>query len=332
MELRTLRYFLTICQEGTMSRAAEVLHITQPALSRQIAALERELGTQLLERHSRSVIPTEKGLYLRRRAEEIVGLANQTEADFAQPDEIVAGTVHIGAGESEGFRVIAQAVRAFRERYPNVRFCLHSSNAIDLIERLEHGVDDFAVLMNYQNIDIERLEHGVDDFAVLMNYQNIDRYDSVRLRPTDAWGVLMRDDDPLAAQETVGPADLGDAPLIVPERLWLNNAPSNVLTTWLGDHASTVNVAATFNLSYNAALFVREGIGRMITFEGITPAGPGTGLEFRLMYPPAVSPIDVAWKRGVALSHAAQLFLKELQSGAGAKAEPARQALASEAM
>lgn len=311
MELRTLRYFLTICQEGTMSRAAEVLHITQPALSRQIAALERELGTQLLERHSRSVIPTEKGLYLRRRAEEIVGLANQTEADFAQPDEIVAGTVHIGAGESEGFRVIAQAVRAFRERYPNVRFCLHSSNAIDLIERLEHGVDDFAVLMNYQNID---------------------RYDSVRLRPTDAWGVLMRDDDPLAAQETVGPADLGDAPLIVPERLWLNNAPSNVLTTWLGDHASTVNVAATFNLSYNAALFVREGIGRMITFEGITPAGPGTGLEFRLMYPPAVSPIDVAWKRGVALSHAAQLFLKELQSGAGAKAEPARQALASGAM
>lgn len=311
MELRTLRYFLTICQEGTMSRAAEVLHITQPALSRQIAALERELGTQLLERHSRSVIPTEKGLYLRRRAEEIVGLANQTEADFAQPDEIVAGTVHIGAGESEGFRVIAQAARAFHDRYPNVRFCLHSSNAIDLIERLEHGVDDFAVLMNYQNID---------------------RYDSVRLRPTDAWGVLMRDDDPLAAQETVGPADLGDAPLIVPERLWLNNAPSNVLTTWLGDHASTVNVAATFNLSYNAALFVREGIGRMITFEGITPAGPGTGLEFRLMYPPAVSPIDVAWKRGVALSHAAQLFLKELQSGAGAKAEPARQALASEAM
>ena len=274
----------------------EVLHITQPALSRQIAALERELGTQLLERHSRSVVPTEKGLYLRRRAEEIVGLANQTEADFAQPDEIVAGTIHIGAGESEGFRVIAQAARAFRDRYPNVRFCLHSSNAIDLIERLEHGVDDFAVLMNYQNID---------------------RYDSVRLRPTDAWGVLMRDDDPLAAQETVGPADLGDAPLIVPERLWLNNAPSNVLTTWLGDHASTVNVAATFNLSYNAALFVREGIGRMITFEGITPAGPGTGLELRLMYPPAVSPIDIAWKRGVALSHAAQLFLEELkQAGA----------------
>ncbi len=311
MELRTLRYFLAICQEGTMSRAAEVLHITQPALSRQIAALERELGTQLLERHSRSVVPTEKGLYLRRRAEEIVGLANQTEADFAQPDEIVAGTIHIGAGESEGFRVIAQAVRAFRERYPNVRFCLHSSNAIDLIERLEHGVDDFAVLMNYQNID---------------------RYDSVRLRPTDAWGVLMRNDDPLAAQETVGPADLGDAPLIVPERLWLNDAPSSVLTAWLGDHASTINVAVTFNLNYNAALLVREGVGRMITFEGITPTGPGTGLEFRLMYPPAVSPIDVAWKRGVALSHAAQLFLKELQNGTDAKAEPARQALASEAM
>ena len=157
MELRTLRYFLTVCQEGTMSRAADVLHVTQPALSRQIAALERELGTPLLERHARSVTPTERGLYLRRRAEEIVGLADQTTADFTQPDEIVAGDIHIGAGESEGISVVARAARAFRARHPGVRFHLHSGTAIDLIERLEHGVDDFAVLMSYT--DIDRYDH-----------------------------------------------------------------------------------------------------------------------------------------------------------------------------
>ncbi len=293
MELRTLRYFLAVCQEGTMSRAAEVLHVTQPALSRQIAALERELGTQLLERHSRSVTPTERGLYLRRRAEEIVGLADQTASDFARPDEIVAGDIRIGAGESQGVRVIAQAARAFRETYPGVRFHLHSANAIDLVERLERGVDDFAVLMNYANI--ERFAH-------------------LRLRPTDAWGVIMREDDPLAAQETVGPADLGGAPLIVPERLWEGDAPAGVFATWLGPHAEDLEVAATYNLNFNAAVFVREGAGRMIGYEGLNTTGPETGLAFRLLYPPAVAPIDLAWKRDVALPHAARLFLDELLS------------------
>ena len=291
MELRTLRYFLAVCQEGTMSRAAEVLHVTQPALSRQIAALERELGTQLLERHSRSVTPTERGLYLRRRAEEIVGLADQTASDFTCPDEIVAGDIRIGAGESQGVRVIAQAARAFRECYPGVRFHLHSANAIDLVERLERGVDDFAVLMNYA--DIERFAH-------------------LRLRPTDAWGVIMREDDPLTAQETVGPADLGDTPLIVPERLWRGDAPAGIFATWLGEHADDIEVVATYNLNFNAAVFVREGAGRMIGYEGLNATGSGTGLAFRLLYPPTVAPIDFAWKRDVALPHAAQLFLDEL--------------------
>ena len=293
MELRTLRYFLTVCQEGTMSRAADVLHVTQPALSRQIAALERELGTPLLERHARSVTPTQRGLYLRRRAEEIVGLADQTTADFTQPDEIVAGDIHIGAGESEGISVVARAAHAFRARYPGVRFHLHSGTAIDLIERLEHGVDDFAVLMSYTDID---------------------RYDHLRLHPTDAWGVLMRDDDPLCAQETVGPADLCDLPILLPERFCRDNAPAGILGTWFGENAAELDIAGTFNLNYNAAVFVREGMCRLISHESITATGGDTGLAFRLLYPPATSVIDVAWKRGVALPHAARLFLDELRS------------------
>ena len=258
MELRALRYYLAVCECGTMSRAAEELHVTQPALSRQIAGLERELGCELLERRSRSVRPTEKGLYLRRRAQEIVGLADQTSADFSHDDDIVAGDIHIGAGESASMRLIAQRVRAFRERYPDVRFHLHSAVATDLVERLEHGLDDLAVLMSYPEDE---------------------RYSHLRLPLSDAWGERLA--GPLAA--------------------------------WFGDEGDDVEVAATYNLSFNAALLVQEGVGRMLTLEGLTPAGPGSGLAFRLLYPPAVSIIDVVWKRAAAPSRAVSLFLESLR-------------------
>lgn len=293
MELRVLRYFLAVCEAGTMSRAAENLHVTQPALSRQIAALERELGCELLVRHSRSVTPTEQGMYLRRRAQELVDLADQTTRDLSASGDIVEGDIRIGAGESEGMRVIARQIRSFRERYPQVRVHLHSAVATDLVERLEHGLDDFSVLMSFANID---------------------RYAHLRLRPTDAWGLLMRADDPLASRETVGPADVCDEPVLMPARMWLDGAPSGVLATWLGDHASQLDVAGTYNLNYNAVTLVREGVGRMFSLEGLTPTGPETGLAFRLLYPPVVSVIDLAWKRGATLSHAARLFLEHLQN------------------
>lgn len=288
MDIRVLRYYLAICQEGTMSRAAEVLHVTQPTLSRQIADLERELGCELLERRSRCVVPTEKGLYLRRRAEEIVSLADQTEADFAHSDDIAEGDVRISAGESDGMRVVAHRIRAFRERHPNVRFHLHSCNSTDAIERLERGLDDFAVLISYPDIN---------------------RYAHVLLAPTDAWGVLMREDDPLAELEAVGPDDLVDKPLIASRQALSTGA----LSMWFGDRTSDLNVVATYNLVFNAMTLAREGVGYVLCLDRLVPAGRGTGLAFRLLYPPVVSVIDFAWKRDQPLTNAARAFLDDMQ-------------------
>ena len=296
MDIRVLRSFLAVCEEGTMSRAAEVLHVTQPALSRQISALERELGTRLLVRGSRRVTPTEKGLYLRRRAQEIVALTDQTEADFAQGADIVAGDVHIGAGESEGMRVVAVHMRTFRERYPSVRFHVHSGNAPDVIERLERGLDDFAVLMSHPGID---------------------RYAHLRLRPTDAWCVTMPADDPLSALETVGPADLADRPVIVPERYCRDGRLTGELATWFDGRAPTPEVAATVNLAFNGGMLAREGVGRLISFDGLVATGADTGLTSRLLFPPLISVIDFAWKRDVPLGMAAERFLAFVQEQEG---------------
>lgn len=289
MDIRVLRYYLAICREGNMSRAAQVLHVTQPTLSRQIADLERELGCELLIRGSRSVTPTEKGLYLRRRAEEIVTLADQTTSELTHSDEVVEGDVYIGAGESEGLRVIAAKARSLQQKRPHVRFHLRSGNSIDVLEWLERGLVDFAVLMSYP--DINRFEH-------------------IRLAPTDAWGVLMREGDPLAKKEFVGPDDLKQAPIIVSSQA----LETGDLSPWFGVPRESLNVVATYNLVLNAVQFVREGVGYVLGLDGLVSTGARTGLEFRLLYPPVVSVIDFAWKSRQTLSVAAQAFLREMQS------------------
>ena len=140
MEFKTLKYFLAVCKAGTMSRAAEELHVTQPTLSRQIADLERELGCALLLRHSRSVEPTEEGLYLMRRAQDVIGLMGRIESDFAASEEIIAGDISIGACESSSMRLVAACMRIFQDQHPHVRFRIHSGHAGFCIDRLERGL------------------------------------------------------------------------------------------------------------------------------------------------------------------------------------------------
>ncbi len=289
MDIRVLRYYLAVCREGTMSRAAQAEHVTQPTLSRQIADLERELGCQLLVRGARRVELTEKGMYLRRRAEEIVTLADQTESDLRAADGAIEGDIRIGAGESQGIGVLAAHIRAFRETYPQVRFLMHSGNAEDVIERLEHGLADLAVLIDYSDIA---------------------HYGHVRLRPTDAWCLLFPEGDPLAEKESLGPDDVRALPLIVSDQAY----ERKTLSSWFGDAADSLNVVATYNLAFNAQMLAREGVGYVLTIDGLATTGPGTGLESRLLYPPVVSPIDVAWKHEQPRTLAVQKFIDTLRA------------------
>ena len=98
MELRVLRYYLTVAREENITRAAEILHITQPTLSRQMADLEAELDTRLFDRTNRRITLTEAGMLLRRRAGELVRLADKTEQEFKSGSEELVGLVSIGSG------------------------------------------------------------------------------------------------------------------------------------------------------------------------------------------------------------------------------------------
>ena len=135
MEIRVLRYFLTVAREESITRAAEVLHITQPTLSRQLSQLEEETGVRLLERGPRRIRLTSEGMLLRRRAEEILELVDKTEAELSEQDELVEGRISVGCGELASVSLLPELFRSFRERYPRVGFDLYTATA-DLV--MEH--------------------------------------------------------------------------------------------------------------------------------------------------------------------------------------------------
>lgn len=286
MELRHLRYFLMVAREGTISSAAAALHVSQPSLSRQMQELEREFGVKLFERGSRHVTLTEPGMRLRRRAEVIVDLVGRAEDELRLTAETLAGEVRIAGGETPAMGLVADLVAELVDAYPLVRFSLFSGNAEAVSERLDTGRADFGVFVG-----------GAD----------LERYEYLRLPAQDRWGVFMREDDPLAQREHVRANDLVGRPLVLSEQ------PERRLEAWLKQDGGDLDIVATYNLLYNAALLARRGIGYVVSIEGIVDAVEDSGLVFRPLTPELTSDVFVAWKRYQTFSPAADAFLAAIR-------------------
>ena len=282
MELRTLRYFLAIVREGTISEAAQSLHLSQPALSRQMKELERELGAALFTRGGgQRVALTEAGARLRKRAEQLVDLAELTEAEFRSLGRELSGDIRIAAGETPAVKRLAEAARLLRARHPRVRIHLVSGDAQDVTERLDMGHMDFCLFVG----------------AV-----NLEKYETLPLPDTDEWGALMPAGDPLARGAFVTPDDLRGKPLIVSRQIVDETA------AWLGRRPEQLNVVATYNLLYNASVMARQGLGYAIGLGGIVAADDASGLAFKPLRPAKTSHLALAWKRHQPLSPAAAAF------------------------
>lgn len=298
MEIRLLRYFIAVAVEGSFSRAANRLHVTQPTLSRQIRDLEEELGCTLFKRGSHSVGLTPEGHLLRRRAEDILGLVEHTKREFRLDKQALGGEVSIGAGESDAFRQLARAACGLRQRRPGVMFHLYSGNKEDVVEKLDKGLLDFGLII-----------HPAD----------ISHYHSLPLGQKDVWGVVMSKDSPLAGKGAVTRDDLAGVPLLVSRQVSRTRESGNALLAWLGGTTRGLQVAATYNLIYNAALMVREGLGYALALDKLVPCGDNSPLCFRPLSPPVESGLSVVWTKGRPLSAAAMAFLeclrRELSSG-----------------
>lgn len=291
MELRVLRYFIEVARTQNITAAAERLHITQPTLSKQLMDLEDELGAKLFERGKRRTTLTEDGMLLFQRAKEIVGLADLTESAFRSTDERIAGDIAIGCGETEGMRLLVDAMKEMRAAHPGVTFRLSSGNFEDISDRLDSGLVDFGLF--------------VGDAAV-------GKYDYIKLPHSDAWGLLMRADCPLAGSASVRPQDLDGQPLLCSRQA----VQSNELAGWLGREFGELDIVATYNLIHNATYMVEAGMGCAVSIEGLVNTS-GTELVFRPFEPSLTARLSFAWKRGRQLSRAAAEFLKLLQSKIG---------------
>ena len=287
MELRVLRYFIEVAREQNITAAAERLHITQPTLSKQLIDLEGELGKKLFVRGKRKTTLTEDGMFLYRRAQEIVDLADKTEAAFRSTDDAVTGGVSIGCGETEGMEVVIKAMQKLHSEHPDVRFHLYSGNGEDVSERLDNGLVDFGLFVG--NTDL-------------------DKYDYIRLPASDTWGLLMRRDSELASHDCIRPADLAPLPLLCSRQAML----SNELSGWLGYDFPKLNVISTHNLLHNAALMVRAGMGYAMTIDKLV-GDNDPELTFRPLEPKREAALFFAWKKYQVFSKAAEKFLETLQ-------------------
>ena len=291
MELRVLQYFLAIAREESISRAAEYLHITQPTLSRQIKELEDELGRRLFVRGSRKITLTEEGMLLRKRAEEITALLDKTESEITAAGEAVGGDVFIGCGETEKMRFLIRAAKRMRDDYPGVNFHLFSG---------------------HEEVVAERLDRGLVDFALFIGRVSLEKYNYLELPQEDLWGLVMRSDSPLAAKPCVTPADIADVPLICSRQMLDNNEMSG----WLGRDFRELDIVATYNLIFNAAIMAEEGIGAVLTLEGLCGAYANGGLCFRPLEPRVTAGLVLAWKKYQVFSRAAEKFLEYVQAAA----------------
>lgn len=290
MELRVLKYFLTVAQEESFSRAAEKLHLSQPTLSRQLKDLEDEFGKQLLVREPRRILLTEEGQLLRRRAEEILSLVDKTTGELLRNAEI-SGDIRIGAGESIHFGLLMNVAQKLRQKYPGLRFHIVSGDGSTTMTRLDRGLIDFAFV------------YGKLDPA---------KYQELPLPVRDRWVLLLRADDELAQQDVIRAEDLWQRPLLFSRQTLSASTHGDELLNWLQKPLAELNIAGSYTLLYNATLMVKEGMGYAISFDELINT-TGTNLCTRPLEPAIFAEPSIAWKKNAVFSKASQAFLAALQ-------------------
>lgn len=287
MDTRILRYFLAVAREKNITRASEILHISQPSLSKQLIDFENKLNKKLFVRGKRNITLTEEGTLLYKRAEEIISLIEKTEHEITSDSKIINGNISIGGGI--GLNSITSAASNLVNKYHQIHYHLISCDAEEALEHLDNGTLDFGILI--EPVDILK-------------------YDYVSLPENNNWGLLMKTDSELAEKPYISPEDIEKIPLIIPKRIGIQRK----ISSWLKKDINDMNIMATFNLIYtNTSLFVKNGLGYAVSLNNLIQTDENSDLCFRPFSPEIKVKFCIAWKKNRTLSKAAEKFLEEIK-------------------
>ena len=287
VEIRTLRYFLAVAREENMTRAAEMLHVTQPTLSKALKALEEELGKKLFTRHSFRISLTEEGALLRDRAEDLVTMADKIEKEFLSLDDITGGDLYFGLAESYQIRYLARALHLLKKQYPGLKYHITSGDTEQVTEKLDKGLLDFAVICDAPDIN---------------------KYESVPFPEGDLWGLILPADAPLARKDRIEMDDLAGLPLFTSRQGWEGD-----IRQWAGERFGELHLEGTFRLAYNASMFVREGLGYQLSFRNLVDVSEESGLTFRPLFPKLETKLYLIWNRYQSFTPIAERFLRQVK-------------------
>ena len=293
MEIRVLKYFLAVAELGSITKAANSMHLTQPTLSRQLQDLENEFGQKLFVRGSKNIILTPEGMILRKRAKEIIELVEKAENEFSSIKDETAGDIFIGAGETKTIKIIADFMKILQNNYPKIKFHIVSGDSEDLSEKLDKGILDFCIF--------------IEPFIS-------DKYNYINLGEKDTWGILLRQDDPLAKKKSINIDDIINLPILISRQAIKKTFDNNPVLNWFGENFEKLNIAGTYNLLYNAAIMTENKIGYALGLDRLIADTLNSPLIFIPLEPKLEVSVSIAWKKNQVFSKPAKLFLKELQS------------------
>ncbi|ANN64738.1 LysR family transcriptional regulator [Brachyspira hyodysenteriae] len=292
MDIKSLKYFLTAAREGSITKAANSLNLTQPNLSRQINNLEKEIGKKLFIRSNYSIKLTSDGILLKKRAEEIIDMIDKTRKEFQSSEDIIAGDIYIGSAETYYIKLIANIIKNLRKSHPNIIYHIHSGAYSEITEKLDKGLLDFGILIG--NIDSSK-------------------YDYIDIPYKEVYGLLMRKDSHLSKNKFIEKKDLFDIPIICPKIFFNNKIQTSKFNEWIGNDFDKLNIILTYNLIYNAALMVEEGIGYALTIDKLVNTTNTSDLCFVYLKPKLEIELRVVWKKNQVFSEASKVFLNKLK-------------------
>ena len=287
LNFQVLTYFLAIANEESITAACEVLHVTQPTVSRQISDLEKDLSVVLFERGPRKITLTKEGILFKRRAEEILSLINITEEEIARDSQELEGTITIGGGELKTVDYFCEKMAEFQRLYPKVFFNFNTTTS-DIIK--------------------DQMDKGLLDIGILLEPIEIDRYDYFRLPVTENWCVLIHPDSNLAKRDFIEPSDLLNENIILPRR----NNIKNELSSWFGKDITKLNIVATHNLNSNTAVMVSKNVGTALTIE-TELINSFYGIKVLKLEPELTARTVVAWKKNIPMNSATTRFIDFLR-------------------